>query len=246
MSDLAIKLSNVSKYYKLYDSPRDRLKEALHPFRKKYHKKFYALKGVDLEVIKGEIFGIVGKNGSGKSTLLKLIASVLIPSHGGVIVEGRINALLELGAGFNPRFTGLENIRFYGMVLGLSEVEIEEKLEEIVNFADLGEYINQPLKSYSSGMKSRLGFSVASHIDSDIIILDEVLSVGDSEFKKKCNVKIKELFSSGCTIILVSHNEDLIEKMCERAALIKDHRLVAVGDTENVLLQYREGRVEEG
>jgi homopolymeric O-antigen transport system ATP-binding protein len=240
MTELAIKLSNVSKYYKLYNTPRDRLREALHPFRKKYHKKFHALEAINLEVKKGDILGIVGKNGSGKSTLLKLITGVLCPSEGSVKVSGRISALLELGAGFNPRFNGLENIKFYGMILGLSEVEIEEKLDEIVSFADLGEFIHQSIQTYSSGMKSRLGFAVAAHVDADIVILDEVLAVGDAEFKKKCNKKIKELFSSGCTIILVSHNESVIEKMCKNAVLIRDRQIIFSGETKEVLKRYSE------
>jgi homopolymeric O-antigen transport system ATP-binding protein len=238
MSDLAIKLSNISKYYKLYDAPGDRLKETLHPLRKKYHKKFFALKNVDLEIKKGEIIGVMGKNGSGKSTLLKLITGVLCPSEGGVKVNGRISALLELGAGFNPLFTGLENIIFYGMVLGLSKEEIKQRLDEIIDFSGLDEFIYQPLKTYSSGMRSRLGFSVAAHIDADIVILDEVLSVGDAAFKKKCNKKIKELFRSGRTIILVTHSEGTIKKMCHRAILLREHKLAFSGNTNDVIREY--------
>ena len=184
MSDIAISIKNVSKYYKLYNSPKDRLKESLSFSNKQYHKKFYATQNLSLDIKKGEILGIVGKNGSGKSTLLKLITSVLTPDEGSIKVNGKISALLELGSGFNPEFTGIENIFFYGTILGFSKQEMEAKLDDIIAFADIGDFIYQPLKSYSSGMKSRLGFAVAIHIEPEILILDEVLSVGDVLFQR--------------------------------------------------------------
>lgn len=236
--EYAIKLSNVSKCYKLYKSPKDRLKEALHPFGKKYHKTFYALNNIDFKVMKGEVLGIVGRNGSGKSTLLKLITGVLGVSSGKVDVEGKISALLELGAGFNPEFTGLENIRFYGMILGIGEEVIEQKISDIIDFADLGQFIHQPVKTYSSGMKSRLGFAVAIHVEPDILILDEVLAVGDVFFKKKCYDAIHKLFNSGKTIILVSHSNNSIIDLCTRAVLLNEGELVASGIPKEIIHEY--------
>lgn len=236
--EYAIKLSDVSKYYKLYKTPKDRLKEALHPFGKKYHKTFYALNKVDFEIMKGEVLGVVGRNGSGKSTLLKLITGVLGASSGKVDVDGKISALLELGAGFNPEFTGLENIRFYGMILGISEEVIEYKISDIVEFADLGQFIHQPVKTYSSGMKSRLGFAVAIHVEPDILILDEILAVGDVFFKKKCYDAIHTLFNSGKTIILVSHSNNSIIDLCTRAVLLNEGELVASGMPKEIIHEY--------
>lgn len=245
MDDIAIKVDAVSKYYKLYKSSGDRLKEALNPFGKKYHKDFYALKNIDLEVKKGEILGIIGLNGSGKSTLLKLITGVLTPTSGKVVVSGNISALLELGSGFNPDFTGLQNIYFYGIILGYSKNKVREKLDEILKFADIGEFIHQPLKTYSSGMKSRLGFAVAVNVEPDILILDEVLAVGDAGFQRKCYAKIDEMFSKGCTVILVSHNDQAIAKMCTRVILLNDHQLVLSGKPKDVLLLYQDLTLEK-
>ena len=220
MNSVVISLNNVSKSYKLYESPADRLKESLHPFGKKYHKKFTALHNINLEVSSGEILGIIGKNGSGKSTLLKLITGVLTPSAGKVETKGKISALLELGAGFNPDFTGVENIYFYSMILGLERKQIDEIFDDIVAFADIGVYMNQPLKTYSSGMRSRLAFSVVIHLDPDILILDEVLAVGDVQFRRKCFSKMEKFFDSGKTIIYVSHDENSINSLCTRAIFL--------------------------
>jgi len=238
MSDLAISVSNASKYYKLYDSPRDRLKEALHPFGKSYHKDFYALKNINLSVRKGEILGIVGVNGSGKSTLLKLIAGVLQPNSGEVKIDGHISALLELGAGFNPQFTGMENIKFYGAVLGIDEDQLEGSLEDIVNFADIGEFIHQPLKSYSSGMRARLGFALAAHTNPEILILDEVLSVGDAFFRRKCYAKMEEFFNSGKTILLVSHDVNSLHELCTRGIFLHDGQILFQNDIKEVTKYY--------
>jgi len=239
MSGMAISLKSVSKYYKLYDNPKDRIKEALSPFNKKYHKEFYALKNINLEVKKGEILGVVGRNGSGKSTLLKLICGVLSPSHGIVQVNGKISALLELGAGFNPEFTGYDNIYFYATILGLSKQEIDGKIDEIIAFADIGEFITQPIKTYSSGMKSKLGFAVAVHIDPEILILDEVLAVGDALFRRKCHAKMDEFFKAGKTIIFVSHDVNAVAERCTRAILLEDRQILLDKDPKEVSMYYQ-------
>lgn len=238
--NIAIKIRGVSKYYKLYNKPKQRLKEALHPFKKKYHKKHYALKDISLDVKKGEVLGIIGRNGCGKSTLLKLITGVLQPSQGNIEVDGKVTALLELGAGFNPEFTGLDNIHFYAKVLGLSNKKIAEKIDSIVEFSELGEFLQQPIKTYSSGMKSRLGFAVAIHVEPDILILDEVLAVGDAQFRRKCHAKIEELFSMGCTVILVSHSDQAIAKMCTRAIMIENNGIAANGETRDIIKIYQD------
>ena len=238
-SDIAISLKNVSKYYKLYKDPRDRLKEALSPFSKVFHKKFYATNNINLEIKKGEILGIVGKNGSGKSTLLKLITSVLTPDEGSIQVKGKISALLELGSGFNPEFTGLQNIFFYGAILGFSKKDMNEKLADIITFADIGEFIEQPLKTYSSGMKARLGFAVAVHIDPEILILDEVLSVGDVLFKRKSYAKMQGFFENGKTIIYVSHSTNEINRLCTRAIFLLNGEII-MDDEPKIVTKYYE------
>jgi lipopolysaccharide transport system ATP-binding protein len=239
MSDIAISLKNVSKYYKLYNSPQDRLKEALSFSDKEYHKKFYATKNLDLEIKKGEILGIVGKNGSGKSTLLKLIIGVLVPDEGSLKVNGKISALLELGSGFNPEFTGMQNIFFYGTILGFSKEEMYKKLDDIIAFADIGEFIDQPLKTYSSGMKSRLGFAVAVHIDPEILILDEVLAVGDDLFRRKSYAKMEEFFKAGKTILYVSHSANSINQLCSRAILLDKGSVIFEGEPKVVTAYYQ-------
>ncbi len=238
MSDIAISIKNVSKYYKLYDSPKDRLKEALNFSGKIYHKKYYATKNMDLEIKKGEILGVVGKNGSGKSTLLKLITGVLTPDEGSIEVKGKISALLELGSGFNPEFTGMQNIFFYGTIAGFTKKQMEEKLDDILAFADIGDFIHQPLKSYSSGMKSRLGFAVAVHIDPEILILDEVLAVGDVLFKRKCYAKMEEFFKGGKTILFVSHDANSVKELCSRAIFLDEGNIILDSDPKTVTTYY--------
>jgi len=238
-NSIAIKLTNISKYYKLYNAPKDRLKEALSISGKQYHKKFYATKNLNLEIKKGEVLGIVGKNGSGKSTLLKLITGVLTPDEGSIEVNGKISALLELGSGFNPEFTGMQNIFFYGTILGFTKQEMEEKLDNIIAFADIGDFIYQPLKTYSSGMKSRLGFAVAVHIDPEILILDEVLSVGDLLFRRKCYAKMEEFFKGGKTIIYVSHDSNSINELCTRAIFLLDGNIILDADAKTVTTFYQ-------
>jgi len=238
MSDIAIKLENVTKYYKLYKDPKDRLKEALHPFKKKYHKPFYAIKNLNLEIKKGDVLGVVGRNGCGKSTLLKLITGVLQPNEGAISVKGKITALLELGAGFNPEFTGIDNIQFYAKILGIPDQIFEEKLPSIIAFAELGEFLYQPVKTYSSGMKSRLGFAVAVHVDPEILILDEVLAVGDALFKRKCYAKMEEFFKAGKTIIYVSHDANSVNQLCNRAVLIHEGKILMDAEPKEVTKFY--------
>lgn len=238
MNEIAILLKNVSKFYKLYDSPKERLREALNPFGRVLHRPFYALRNVDLKVKRGEILGVVGRNGSGKSTLLKVISSILQPSEGSVAVNGKISALLELGAGLNPKFTGIQNISFYGAILGYSNEEMEPRIKGIIEFADIGEFIHQPMKTYSSGMKARLGFALAVSVDPDILIVDEVLAVGDLLFRRKCYSKIQEFFAKGKTVILVSHSSQAIAQFCSRVVLLQDGELIVDGDPKTVLTYY--------
>lgn len=238
VSDVAIRVKNLTKAYKLYPSGNYRLKEALHPFRKKYHQEFYALKNVSFEVKKGEVLGIIGKNGSGKSTLLKIISGVLQPTFGEVHTSGKISALLELGSGFNPEYTGIDNIYFYGSIMGLTKEEMEEKIDDILAFADIGDFIHQPLKIYSSGMTARLAFSVSTEINPDILIVDEILAVGDAIFQRKCYARIKKMFNDGMTVILVSHNRDSIVSLCKNAILLDHGKLLLEDNAGEVVRQY--------
>jgi ABC-type polysaccharide/polyol phosphate transport system ATPase subunit len=239
-NQIAIEVINVSKKYKLYKSKKHRAIEALLPYINKYHTDFYSLKDINLTVKRGEIIGIIGKNGSGKSTLMKLIAGVTPPSSGTIKVNGNIVPLLELGSGFHPDFTGYENIYFYTAILGYSKEMIQTKIEEIIEFADVGEFIDQPVKNYSSGMKSRLAFAVSVNIDPDILILDEVLSVGDAAFKAKSFEKIKEFFTNGKTILFVSHSLESVKNLCNRAILIDKGHLVMDGAPKAVVDKYFE------
>ena len=211
---LAIEVDNVQKIYKLYDKPSDRMKEAFGFGKKKKHKLHYALKGVDMKIYQGETVGIIGTNGSGKSTILKIITGVLNPTSGRVLVNGRISALLELGAGFNMEYNGIENVYLNGTMMGFSEKEIEAKLPEILSFADIGDYVYQPVKTYSSGMFVRLAFAVAINIEPEILIVDEALSVGDVFFQAKCYHKFEEFKKMGKTIVFVSHDLSSISKYC--------------------------------
>lgn len=215
--NIAIKVSNLTKSYKLYAQPIDRLKESLNLFGKKYHKKFDAVKDLSFEIKKGETVGIIGRNGCGKSTLLKMIAGVLTPSAGRVIAHGRVSAILELGAGFNPEMTGLENIYLSNSISGFSKEQTIQKINEIVRFSELEGFINQPVKTYSSGMKARLAFAVAINETPEILIIDEALSVGDVAFQRKCFAKIEEIRERGTTILFVSHSETSIVSLCSRA-----------------------------
>ncbi|HOV13343.1 MAG TPA: ABC transporter ATP-binding protein [Spirochaetota bacterium] len=219
-NDTVIKVENLSKVYKLYDKPIDRLKESLNPFKKKYHHDFYALKDINFEIKKGETVGIIGANGAGKSTLLKVLTGVLTPSSGKYTVDGRISSLLELGTGFNPEFTGVDNIYFYGTINGYTKQQMDNLRDEIIAFADIGEYINQPLKTYSSGMLARLAFAVAVQVQPEILIIDEALSVGDMRFQQKAIRKMKDLMEKSYALLFVSHSTASIRSICNRAIWI--------------------------
>jgi lipopolysaccharide transport system ATP-binding protein len=234
----AISLQNLSKVYKLYDRHLDRLIETLHPFKRGYHRDFHALRGITVEIRKGESVGIVGRNGSGKSTLLRLIAGVSQPSAGVLNVQGRVSALLELGTGFNPELTGKENVFFYGMLIGLSRAQMEEKLEDIFAFADIGDFVYQPVKLYSSGMLVRLAFAVATHIDPEILIVDEALAVGDLLFQKKCFQRIEKFRGQGKTILFVSHSTAMINELSTRCILLDKGELILDGPSRLVTKQY--------
>lgn len=236
--EVAIELKGISKSYKLYNSKKDRVKEAFHPLKKRYHRDFFALKNINLSVPKGEILGIVGINGSGKSTLLKIICGVLTPSSGTIHTSGRIIPLLELGAGFNPDFTGYENIYFYSSILGHSPDFIDKCIDDIIDFADIGDFIYQPVKTYSSGMRARLAFSVSVNIQPDILILDEILSVGDELFRKKCFNRMKEFFDTGKTILLVSHSVNTIIQLCTSTIFLYSGEIIMTGAPKQVARCY--------
>jgi len=239
MPNTAIKVSHLTKIYKLYDKPSDRLKESLHPLKKKYHKDFYALSDVSFEIKKGETVGIIGKNGAGKSTLLKIITGVLTPTSGHVHVNGRIASLLELGAGFNPEYTGVENIYFQGSLMGYKREEMEAKVADILAFADIGDFIYQPVKMYSSGMFARLAFAVAINVDPDILIVDEALSVGDAAFQAKCMNKFVQIRNRGITILLVSHDIGVMQEFASKILLVNQGTLEYQGSTKEGIDYYK-------
>ncbi|MDY3250432.1 MAG: ABC transporter ATP-binding protein, partial [Candidatus Choladocola sp.] len=215
--------------YKLYDKPSDRLKESLGLTRKKCYREHFALTDINFDIVKGETVGIIGTNGAGKSTILKIITGVLNPTEGQVVVNGRISALLELGAGFNMEYTGVENIYLNGTMMGFSEEEIDARLDDILAFADIGDFVYQPVKTYSSGMFVRLAFAVAINIDPEILIVDEALSVGDVFFQAKCYRKFEEFKSEGKTILFVSHDLNSISKYCDRVILLDHGRVIETG-----------------
>lgn len=225
MGEVAISLKNVSKCFKRYARPVDRLKEILFPGKSRAEP-FWALQNIDLEILKGETIGIIGQNGAGKSTLLQVITQTLTPTSGSLTINGRISALLELGSGFNPEFTGRQNVFFNGRILGLSQAEIEQKFDKIVEFADIGDFIDQPVKTYSSGMFVRLAFAVAVNTDPDILIVDEALAVGDIYFQQKCFTRLRELRESGVTLLFVSHDSSAVCKLCDRAILMEHGKLI--------------------
>lgn len=233
-----IEINNLSKVYKLYNKNLDRIKETFS--KRRYHKEYYALKNISFSVKKGETVGIIGKNGAGKSTILKIITGVLKPTLGEVKVNGKIAALLELGAGFNPEFTGIENIYLNGRIMGFSKSEMDERLQSIIDFADIGEFINQPIKIYSSGMFARLAFSVAISVEPEILIVDEALSVGDMQFQEKSITKMKEIRDKGTTIIYVSHSLASVRNFCERAIWFKNGEIVEDGDSAIICEKYEE------
>lgn len=237
--NMAISVRDVSKIYKLYDKPIDRLKEALSPRHKKYHKEFFALDKLSFDVEKGSTVGIIGTNGSGKSTILKIITGVLNPTTGSVNVDGNISALLELGAGFNADYTGIENIYMNGTMMGFSREEMEKKLPEILDFADIGDFVHQPVKTYSSGMFVRLAFALAINVEPDILIVDEALSVGDVFFQSKCYAKMEEIRKKGTTILMVSHDMGSIIKYCDKVVLLNKGKFLAEGSARDMVDLYK-------
>ena len=246
-----IEVRDLSKVYHLYNKPSDRILETFSIRKKKYSKEHYALKNINLKINKGESIGIVGTNGSGKSTLLKLVTGVVTPTTGTIKTDGKIAALLELGAGFNPEYTGIENIYLNGTMMGYTEEEMKKRVPDIIEFADIGEFINQPVKSYSSGMFARLAFAVSINVEPDILIVDEALSVGDTRFQVKCIDKMRELQESGTTILFVTHAIEQIKRFCTRAIWIKNGELIEDGEASQVVdlydnfMKYGEKKIEK-
>jgi len=246
-TDSAIRVQNLSKCYQIYDTPRDRLKQFVVPrlqrlagrMPRQYFREFWALNDISFEVGKGETVGIIGRNGSGKSTLLQLICGTLTPTGGAVATNGRIAALLELGSGFNPEFTGRENVYMNGAVLGLGKAEIDARYDSIAAFADIGDFIEQPVKTYSSGMVVRLAFAVAINVDPRILVVDEALSVGDELFQRKCFSRIEAIKNSGATILFVSHSGATVVELCDRAVLLDNGELLASGAPKAIVGKYQ-------
>ncbi len=237
MSEIAISVKNVSKSFKRYARPVDRLKEILLPRRTRADE-FWALQDINLEVPKGQTLGLIGRNGCGKSTLLQIIAGTLTPTKGEVRVNGRISALLELGSGFNPEFTGQQNVFFNGRLLGLTQKEIEDKFEEIASFADIGDFISQPVKTYSSGMFVRLAFAVAVNVSPEVLIVDEALAVGDVVFQHRCMRRMRTLMDSGVTTLFVSHDSGAIKTLCNSAIMLHEGKIYTSGLPSKVIIEY--------
>lgn len=235
-----IRVRDLGKCYHIYEKPQDRLKQALfRPFGKRYYRDFWALRDVALEVRRGEAVGILGRNGSGKSTLLQIIAGTLAPTTGDAEVAGRVAALLELGSGFNPEFSGRENVYLNGAILGLSREQVSDRFDAIAGFADIGQFLDQPVKTYSSGMMVRLAFAVQVQLEPDVLIVDEALAVGDALFQKRCFQRIEELRARGVTLLFVSHDQEAVRSLTDRAVLLEEGRVRAAGSSGEVLLEYR-------
>jgi len=239
MGEIVVRANSLTKEYKLYESEMDRLKEAFHPFKKSYHRPFYALKNVSFEIEKGEKVGIIGSNGAGKSTLLKILTEVLNPTSGEMEIQGSVAALLELGAGFNPNYTGIENIKLNASLMGISGDELADKTKKIIEFADIGEFIDQPVKNYSSGMFVRLAFATQIFSDPDILIVDEALSVGDIRFQQKCYRAMDQLMKDK-TVILVTHDTAAVTRFCKRVIWLNHGEIMFDGDTVEGLKKYQE------
>ncbi len=239
MSDIAVSVRNFTKTYRIFGHPGDRIKQALTFGRLRYHKEFTALKDVSFDIRKGETVGIIGRNGSGKSTLLQLICGILKPTSGTVQVNGRVSALLELGAGFNPEFTGRENVYFQGAVMGIAKQEMDARFDEIAAFADIGEFIDQPVRTYSSGMYVRLAFAAAINVEPDILVVDEALAVGDFLFQKRCYAKIRQMENAGLTLVIVSHDQEIVRNLTNRALLLDRGTAVFCGDSRQAVHHYR-------
>ncbi len=236
---IAVRTQALCKTYRIYSEPIDRLKQMLWPGRRRFYREFHALRGVELEIRKGETVGVIGRNGSGKSTLLRLIAGLLEPSTGRIDIHGKVAPLLSIGAGFNPEFTGRENAFLNGSILGLRKREIEEKMDEISAFADIGSFLDQPVRSYSSGMYSRLAFAVAINSDPDILLVDEVLAVGDEAFRRKCFARIDAIKEQGATILLATHSAHNVIELCDRAVLIEAGERLLTGPPKAVVSHYQ-------
>ena len=243
--ETSVKVESISKVYKLYNSRRSFVKEALSPIRKKYHKDFYALKDVSFAVSKGEMLGIIGQNGSGKSTLLKILASIVTPTSGKFFTKGTTRALIELNGGFDENLTGIENIRFLGILQGYSRKEMEKRIPLILKFAEIGDYASQPVKNYSSGMNVRLAFSIAIHVDPEILIVDEALAVGDIRFQQKCYRRINELRNEGKTIVLCTHGLETVKEFCDRAIWLHNGEIKEIGHPAYVTDLYRAHMVSQ-
>lgn len=239
-SDVAISVKNLTKTYRIFGHPGDRIKQAFTFGRMRFHREFTALKDVSFEIKRGETVGIIGRNGSGKSTLLQLICGILKPTSGSVQINGRVSALLELGAGFNPEFTGRENVYFQGAVMGLKKSEIDERFDQIAAFADIGEFIDQPVRIYSSGMFVRLAFAVAVNVDPDVLIVDEALAVGDMEFQERSITRMRSLQSMGTTILLVTHAMPAVRNFCRQAIWLDGGIVMQSGESAKVCFAYQE------
>ena len=237
-NNIAIKVTNMTKNFKLYSDKSNTLKERLVRGRKNKTKYVTVLKDINLEIKQGETVALIGVNGSGKSTLLKLMTKIIYPNEGTVEVNGKLTSLLELGAGFHPDFTGRENIYFNASIFGLTKSEIDKRLDDIIDFSELGKYIDTPVRTYSSGMYMRLAFSVAINVDAEILLIDEILAVGDQHFQEKCFAKLEELAKSEKTIVIVSHSLEPIKKLCNRAIWINDGKLMLDGDINKVTDAY--------
>jgi lipopolysaccharide transport system ATP-binding protein len=239
MDDIeAIRVSAVGKCYNIYDRPQDRLREALWRRRKLLHREFWALRNVSFTVQRGESVGIIGRNGCGKSTLLQIIAGTMTPSEGEARVSGRVSALLELGSGFNPEFTGRENVYLNAAILGIPRQEMERRFADIAAFADIGEFLDRPVKTYSSGMHARLAFSVAVAVDPDILIVDEILAVGDIGFQQKCVARLRRLREAGMTLLFVTHSPDAIRSVCQKALFLVDGQAMYFGPADRAVDLY--------
>ena len=239
MEEYAVRIKGVQKTYPLYACARDHLKEAFRPFKKRYHTPFHALSDIDINIKKGSTVGIIGRNGSGKSTLLQCICGIVNPTRGSIEVNGKIAALLELGAGFNPEFSGRDNLYMNAAILGLDREQTDAKLDDILAFADIGEYIDQPVRAYSSGMFVRLAFAIAIHVDPEILIVDEALAVGDVHFQAKCFDRFHQFREQGVTVIFVTHDLNMVTRYCDQAYLLNRGKLTGQGNPRQVVADYR-------
>jgi lipopolysaccharide transport system ATP-binding protein len=246
VTEIAVSVDHVSKSFRMYYERNQTLKSAIMRRRTSVHEDFWALKDVSFEVPKGSTFGLIGSNGSGKSTLLKCLANIYYPNKGTISHTGRVAAMLEVGSGFHSELSGRENIYLNGSILGMSKKQVEGKIDEIVDFAGVGQFIDQPVKNYSSGMYVRLGFAISINVDPDILVVDEVLAVGDAEFQERCFDRFRALKEEGKTVILVSHSTETVRNMCDQAAWINQGKLMQVGDTDSAIRAYLESVPHDG